>query len=223
MATDEDASHRSERAVVIDAAADLVRRGVLSLSGHGNFSVRLEQERMLLTSSGFAPVLSPEALAVVRFDGEVDDGRLTSATREIVPMHTAIYVARPEVNSVVHTHSPHLTAFALSQRPLPCRYEALLRKGQGEAVPVVPWAPRGSERSTRGIRDALARCPLTSAVLLGNHGVLVFGASAPAAATLLVLLEEAAAAELLAAAIGGAADLPDEALEDVRRSMAQAR
>lgn len=223
MPSDPGHTHRQEREAVVKAAADVVRRGVLSHSGHGNFSVRLDGRRMLLTSSGFAPVLAPEDLAVVGFDGEVEQGRLTEATREIVPMHTVIYMARPGAQSVLHSHSPNLTAFALAQRPLPCRYEALLRKGQGEAVPVVAWAPRGSERSADGISEALARCSLTSAVLLANHGVLVFGGSAAAAATLLVLLEEAAAAELRAAAIGGACDFPEGALDDVRRSMARAR
>lgn len=216
-------SHIQERTTLVTAAAEVVRQGVLSHSGHGNFSVRLPGERMLLTSSGFAPTLVPDALSVVDFEGSVEDGRLTESTQEIVPMHIAIYRARPSVGAVVHSHSPHLTAFALAQCPLPCRYEALLRKGQGEAVPVVSWAPRGSERSTGGITDALSRCPLTSAVLLGNHGALVFGRSADAAGTLLVLLEEAAEAELRAIALGGAGDLPEGALDEVRRSMARAK
>lgn len=219
----ESSSDDPQRGDMVDAVADLVSRGVLSQSGHGNMSERLDGERMLLTSSGFAPFLQADAFGVVSFEGEVECGTLTSATREIVPMHAAIFRARPEIRSVVHTHSPHLTAFALAQRPLPCRYEALLRKGQGEPVPVVPWAPRGSSRSTGAISEALGRCPLTSAVLLANHGVLVFGVSASASASLLVLLEEAAAAELRAAALGGAQEFPEGALDEVRRSMARAR
>ncbi len=134
-------------------------------------------------------------------------------------MHAAVYRARADVGAVVHTHSPNLTAFAVAHQPLPCRYEALLRRGQADEVPVVPWAPRGSELSTTGIVAALDRHPTTFAVLLANHGVLAFASSPSGAATVLVAFEEAAGAELRAAALGGGRDFPEGALESVRRSM----
>ena len=87
----------------------------------------------------------------------------------------------------------------------------------------MPWAPRGSERSVRGIIDALGQRPGTQAVLLGNHGVLVFGSGPREAAALLTVLEEAAEGELAAEALGGAADFPPGALDDVRASMARVR
>lgn len=214
-------SHAEQREALVAACAALARRGVLSHSGHGNFSLRLDDARMLLTPSGLSEAMEADDLAVVGLDGRVETGRLAASTREIVPMHTAVYQACTDIRAVVHTHSPHLTAFALAHRPLPCRYEALLRRGQRGEVPVVPWAPRGSEASSEGITEALARCPATLAVLLANHGVLVFGASASAAVTALVVFEEAAAAELRAAAVGGAKNFPDGASDDVRASMAQ--
>lgn len=123
-------------------------------------------------------------------------------------MHTAVYQARPAVNAVVHTHSPHVTTFALAHKPLPCRYEALVRRGQSEEVPVAPWAPRGSDAFVRGIFDSLSRHGTTLALLLANHGLLAFCPSPTAAAKLVITLEEAAEAELRASAIGGARDFP---------------
>lgn len=216
-----DRSYDEQRVAVVAACADIAGRGILSQSGHGNFSTRLDGERMLLTPSGLSRGLHADALAVVRFDGAVEHGRLTTATQEIVPMHTAVYRARPDVHAVVHTHSPNLTAFALAHHPLPCRYEALLRRGHTGEVPVVAWAPRGSDASTMGIVAALDRHPTTLAVLLANHGVLAFASSASGAATVLVAFEEAAAAELRAAALGGGRDFPKGALESVCRSMSQ--
>lgn len=212
----------AERQALMEGVEALVAAGVMSHTGHINASVRVDGERMLLTPTGLAGELRAETLAVVRHDGHVEDGGISASTSEIVGMHTAFYRARDDVAAVLHTHSPHLTAFALAHRPLPCRYEALLRHGQAEAVPVVPWAPRGSDASTRGIGEALARHPGTRAVLLANHGVLVGGPSAIAAAKLLVVLEEAAAAELRAAALGGAKDLPAAAEQDVAQSMRRA-
>ncbi|MPZ66937.1 MAG: class II aldolase/adducin family protein [Pseudonocardiaceae bacterium] len=211
-----------QRQALMEGVDLLVGAGVMSHTGHINASVRVDSDRMLLTPTGLAGELRAETLAVVRHDGHVEDGRISASTSEIIGMHTAVYLAREDVAAVVHTHSPHLTAFALAHRPLPCRYEALLRHGQTEAVPIVPWAPRGSEASTRGIGEALARHPGSRAVLLANHGVLVGGPAATTAAKLLVVLEEAAAAELRAVALGGARDLPAAAEQDVQQSMHRA-
>lgn len=207
-------THPRNRRELVDAGRSLSHSGVMSHTGHINFSAKLDDERMLMTSTGLVQEMEPDALAVVRLDGRVEDGELTPSTQQIVPMHSAVYRTRAGAAAVVHTHSPHLTAFALAARALPCRYEPLLRLGQTESVPVVDWSPRGSEAFVAGIEQTLARYPGTLALLLANHGLLAFGSSPPVAAKLVILLEEAAEAELRAAAIGGARDLPMAAKEE---------
>ncbi len=216
-------SDSEARAAVVAAAQALFANGVMSHAGHANLSARAGTDSMLLTVSGVVRDLTPDRLARVGLDGAVLEGRLDTVNAEIVTMHSRVYQARPQVGGIIHTHSPHLLAFAMANRPLPCRYEALLRFGQAEDVPVVPWAPRGSERSVGGIIDAITAHPGTQAVLLGNHGVLVFGPGPAEAAALLTAMEEAAEGELAAAVLGGAASFPPGALEDVRASMARAR
>ena len=138
-------SESQAREQLVQASHMLFQSGVMSHSGHGNMSFRLaESEHMLLTSGGTISNLKPEQLAVVTFDGEVVAGKLRSVTREIVGMHSCVYRARMGVNAVIHTHSPHVTSFALAHKPLPCAYEALLRFGVTEDIPVADWAPRGS-------------------------------------------------------------------------------
>ncbi len=216
-------THGPARASLVAAVARLFHAGVMSHSGHANLSTRLSPEQILLTTGGFVEGLTPGALAVVQMDGTVVEGTLDPANAEIVAMHTRVYQARPDVGAIIHTHSPHLLAFALANQPLPDRYEALLRFGQAEAVPVAPWAPRGTERSVGAIVDLVTAHPQTLAVLLGNHGVLVLGPSPDAAVSLVVVLEEAAEAELRAIALGGARDLEAGALEAVRAAMARVR
>jgi L-ribulose-5-phosphate 4-epimerase len=216
-------SHMPARAAVVDAARALFSNGVMSHSGHANLSARVDGTSMLLTVQGQVRDLQPDGLALVSLDGTVLEGTLDPGNAEIITMHSEVYQARPGVGGIIHTHSPHLLAFAMAGRPLPDRYEALLRFGQAEDVPVVPWAPRGSERSVGGIIDALARQPGTQAVLLANHGDLVLGRGPREAAALLTVLEEAAEAELAAAPLGGAADFPPGALADVRAAMARGR
>ncbi|KHL04684.1 class II aldolase/adducin family protein, partial [Sinomonas humi] len=87
----------------------------------------------------------------------------------------------------------------------------------------VPWGPRGSDASTRGIEQALALQPTTRAVLMGNHGLLAFGPDPLATAALVTAIEESAQSEIAAAPLGGAHDFPQGALEAVRESMARAQ
>jgi L-fuculose-phosphate aldolase len=88
---------------------------------------------------------------------------------------------------------------------------------------VAPWAPRGSAKSVSAIIDQVKAHPDTNAVILGNHGVLVFASDPLATAQLLTVLEEAAEAELAAVSLGGASSLPETALEAIRESMARVR
>lgn len=204
---------------MVAAARLLVRAGVLSHSGHANMSVRADdndEERMLLTARGEIIDLSVEEIALVAFDGVVREGALTPTTREIVAMHAGVYRARGDVSALIHTHAPHVTAFALAHRPLPCAYEALLRCGVAADIPVAAWAPHGSDAAVQAIVDTVAAHPGTPAVLLANHGLLAFGADIAAVPGLVLAMEEAAEATLRAAAIGGALPFPPGALAEVR-------
>lgn len=221
--TSSDLSYPGLRQAIVGAAQALFANGVMSHTGHANLSARVDDQKMLLTVEGQIRALRPDRLALVGLDRTVLEGDLDPANAEIVAMHSEVYRARPEAGGIIHTHSPGLLAFAMAGRPLPCRYEALLRFGQAADVPVVPWAPRGSERSVGGILDALREHPSTNAVLLGNHGVLVFRRDPNEAASLLTVMEEAAEGELAAATLGGAVSFPPGALEDVRASMARTR
>lgn len=210
------------REQLVQAARILFQSGVMSHSGHGNMSFRLpETEHMLLTSGGTISNLKPEHLAVVTFDGEVIAGALESVTREIVGMHSCVYRARADVNAVIHTHSPHVTSFAIAHQPLPCVYEALLRFGVTEDIPVADWAPRGSRESVANIVKQIEQHPTVPAVLLGNHGLLAFGSDALHAAMVIISMEEAAEMTLAARTLGGEKSLPADALERERKHMQQ--
>lgn len=216
-----DSTVRKSAELLVDTAEHLFRAGVMSHSGHANLSARLPGERFVLTP-GFVRGLRADQVAVVGLDGNALGGRLQSASAEIVNMHGVVYRLRPEAGSVLHTHSPAATAFAVAHQPLPCRTEPMLRFGQAEEVPVAPWGPRGSDVSVRGVAKLLEQRPTTSAVLLGNHGLLVFGPDPRQAADLLIAIEESAEAEIAARALGGGVDFPTGALDAVRASMAQA-
>ncbi|HKW21889.1 MAG TPA: class II aldolase/adducin family protein [Ktedonobacterales bacterium] len=211
------------RTQMIAAARLLFSAGVMSHSGHANMSVRLPDapERLLMTAHGQVRDLAAEQLAVVTLAGEVIEGDVDASNREIIAMHAAVYRERPEARAVIHTHSPHVTSFALAHQPLPCRYEALLRFGVADDIPVAAWGPRGSEESIRAIRETLQSHPSVPAMLLANHGLLAFGKDIGATAQLIVAMEEAAEMTLDAVPVGGAQPFPEGALEQVRAQVAR--
>ncbi|WP_298335785.1 class II aldolase/adducin family protein [Ferrimicrobium sp.] len=208
---------------IVRAANILFENGVMSHTGHANLSARLGADSMLLTIDGQVRNLTADRVATVGLDGVVREGDLDPTNAEIIAMHSEIYKLRSDVGGIIHTHSPSLLAFAMANQALPCRYEALLRWGQSVDVPVATWAPRGSDKSVSAIIDQAKAHPETKAVILGNHGVLVFASDPVATAQLLTVLEEAAEAELAAIGLGGAQSLPESALAAIRESMARVR
>jgi L-ribulose-5-phosphate 4-epimerase len=215
-------SYSRQREQLVQAAQRLHQADVLSQSGHGNMSARLpEAGLMLLTSVSHLTGLTAEQQVVVTFDGEVVEGSLDPVTREIVGMHACVYQSRPEVGAVIHTHSPRATSFALAHHPLPCVYEAFLRFGITDDIPIANWAPRGSREAVDFIVAQLQQHPTVPAVLLANHGLLAFSSDPVATAQLIIIMEEAAQLTLDARTIGGAQPFPPGALEKERQHMQQ--
>jgi len=191
------------RSALIAAVELLFVQGVMSKTGHADVSYRFADDQMLLTSPGRLRGLEPDDLAVIARGGEVLEGAIDSFKEEIATLHWDIYRLREDIRAIIHTHSASVLAFAMANRGLPCRYESM-RRSQPMEVPVVPWARRGTPEWASGIVSVLAQNPRTHALILGNHGVLVFGQDLPAAVALSTVLEEAAAGELAADRLGGA-------------------
>jgi L-fuculose-phosphate aldolase len=146
--------------------------------------------------------------AVVRvgLDGTLLEGDLPPIQGAVVAMHTAMYADQPEVACVLHTHSPYATAYAVAQRPIGCWIEALAMFGLPDGVPLAGYAPRGSAEAVASIRAAVS--PGVPAVLLANHGVLVFHRTPELAILIGGVVEEAAQASINASALGGPVEIP---------------
>lgn len=207
----------------LEAAVALLRSGgALVRSSHANLSVRLDAGRVAMTRRSTVADLEahdPDALCVVSLDGKVLEGDVDPAMDEIIAMHTRIYQERSDVAAAIHTHAPHLTAFAIAHRTLELVHEPMLRVGITRPVPVVPWAPRGSRESVEGIVERAKADPGVKAVLLANHGVLAFAETPESTARVMATLEEAASLAILAGSLGGAKALPDSAAEQVRERL----
>ncbi|HET7037459.1 MAG TPA: class II aldolase/adducin family protein [Thermomicrobiaceae bacterium] len=194
---------------IINASRQLVQSGVLSRSQHGNISARLpDGDHFVLTGGGTLEALSAGDLAVLDLQGNVVEGYMSPMSAEIIQMHAAVYRKRDDVGSVIHTHSPYVTAFAIAGKEIPTAYEAMVRFDFTEPVPVAKYGPRGSEKSINNIVDVVG--PNTKAVLLENHGLLAFDSDIEKTVRGIMVLEESAEIILLADELGGAKPIPPE-------------
>ena len=183
--------------------------GAIGSNMHGNVSLRVEGADEMYFTAGTSMRDHPRELVVrVGLDGSLREGTLPPIQGTVVDMHTDRYRQDPGVGCVVHTHAPFATAFATARKPLGCWIEALAMFGLGDGVPLAGYGPRGSEQALGEIRDAVR--PGVPAVLLANHGVLVFHRTADLAVMVNGIVEEAAAAGYRASRLGGATELSEE-------------
>ncbi len=197
---------------LLGTAASASSSGLLSMSGHGNLSLRVPgKDEMLFTAGGSLRSLHSSAIVRIHLDGTLLDGEVPPIANAVIHMHTAIYQDMDDVSCVLHTHSPYATAFAVAGRPIECWTEAMAIFGLGDGAPLAAYGPRGSDVAVANIRSLLT--PRTRAVLLANHGVLAFHRSPADTVSVNVVLEEAAQSAILAGAIGGATLIPPEMIE----------
>lgn len=197
---------------VLQAAADiqatgksLKEKGSLSTRGPGAFNaaVRLDERRFVIGSLKQA--------IVVGFDGEQIGGPDDRSLREVIGVYRAIFLERPDVNAALHTHSSHLTAFAIAHKPFPIRYWSVAKRAGTEVIPLAEWAPR---YSAEPVIEAIRKNPKAPAALLKNRGLFAWGGEGIAAlGGLIHSLDEAAEIQLLSERIGGAQPLPEGAVE----------
>lgn len=151
---------------------ELPRCGLVQWTG-GNISARdPESGLVVIKPSGVRyEELRPEHHVVVAVDGRVAEGTLKPSSD--LASHLYIYRHRPDLNGVVHTHSPYATAFAALGRPIPACLTAIADEFGGP-IPCADFALIGGEDIGRLVVETLAgtRSP---AILLKNHGVFTVG------------------------------------------------
>jgi len=192
---------------VLAVAAAVIGGGAIGSNGHGNVSIRVPgAEEMVYTSAPSLKGLDASGIARVGLDGTLIEGTLPPIQGAVVAMHTAMYADNPDVGSVLHTHAPHATAFAVANRPIDCWIEAMAMFGLADGVPVAAYGPRGSDQAVANIRAAVR--PGVPAVLLANHGLLVFHRSPELAVLVNGVVEECAQAAINAQSIGAPVAIP---------------
>jgi L-ribulose-5-phosphate 4-epimerase len=186
---------------------ELPKNGLVTWTA-GNISARdPESGFVVIKPSGVLyEELQPEDHIVLNIEGTVVEGRLKPSSD--TASHLYIYRHRPDVNGVVHTHSPYATAFAALGRPIPV-YLTAMADEFGGPIPCAGFALIGGEAIGQQVVENIGASP---AVLLKNHGVFTVGASAKAAVKAAVMVEDVARSVWLALQIGQPDEIPAEAV-----------
>lgn len=178
-------------------------RGLIA-GGEGNLSARLRTGLIAITPSGIRKASVRERdLLTVSDHGVLKTGRPSGARPSSeMPMHLAIYAARPDVRAIVHAHPPAATGFAVAGRTLPRGVLAELDDVLGD-VPLAPFHRPGSGELGRAVATVLANA---NVALLAHHGAVAVGPTVDAALNLMESLEQAARIVLAAHILQGVTD-----------------
>ena len=104
---------------VYEANMELPRRGLITYTWGNVSGIDRESGLFVIKPSGVDyDLLKPEDMVVMDLNGNRVEGTMNPSSD--TPTHVELYKAFPEIGGIVHTHSPHATAWAQAGRGLPC-------------------------------------------------------------------------------------------------------
>jgi ribulose-5-phosphate 4-epimerase/fuculose-1-phosphate aldolase len=176
----------------------IVERFKLS-GGFGHVSARIPNTQTFLLPTRRSPALADENnLLTLDVDGNqlAGDGEPNSE----LWIHARIYLARPDVNSVLHAHAPACVCLTQIGEPL-----RLLQNQGGPFRHGVPEYDRIGLISSRELGDALAaRLGENHSIMMRGHGITTATQDVRTTTAAALLLEESADLQLrMLAAVGG--------------------
>jgi len=146
----------------------------------GNISVRVDADRIAITVSGrHKGRLKPEDIILVDLEGRPLDEKKPSAE---TLLHITVYRLYPEVNAVVHTHSPNSTLISrLAKGSVELEDYELLKAfpeiNTHRARITVPVFENDQDmgRLSKKVEDYLKRHNRVYGFLIASHGLYTWG------------------------------------------------
>lgn len=181
---------------IIEVGKRIYNRGYVA-SNDGNISVRIDDERVLITPTGISKgFMTPDDLIIINLEGKLINGKRKQSSES--NMHLQIYKDRPDINSVCHAHPPYSTGFAVAGIPLDKMIlpEVIISLG---IIPIVEYGTTGTEELYGQISKYIKNY---DAFLLANHGALTIGNSILNAYHRMETLEHAAQIQFIAHQLG---------------------
>lgn len=103
---------------VYEANMELPHRGLVTYTWGNVSGIDRERGLVVIKPSGVSyDELTPDDLVVLDLDGKVVDGKLNPSSD--TKTHLELYKAFPEIDGIVHTHSPYAVGWAQAGRDIP--------------------------------------------------------------------------------------------------------
>lgn len=193
------------RKLIIEVGKLLYDRSYV-VSSDGNVSIRLDENRVIATPTMTCKGrMTEDCLAITDMDGKALNDKKASSE---LAMHLLIYKMRPDIKAVCHAHPPHGTAFAVAGLAIdaPILSEVILTLG---CVPLTGYGTPSTNELTDAMKPFVEH---HNALLMANHGAVAYGTDLWQAFDRLETLEHTAKIAILSRALGGANDLPKDAI-----------
>ena len=124
-----------------------------------------ESGLIVIKPTGFRyDLLTPNDLLVMDKEGKILEGTLRPSSD--TGTHLYLYEHRPDINGIVHTHSPYACIFAVLGRPIPAVMTSAALLG-GE-IPIGGYAAVGGAEIGSEIINKIGD---KAAIIMQNHGV----------------------------------------------------
>jgi len=195
-------AEKEHRREICRAGRWMYARGYV-VANEGNLSVRLDEDRVLVTPAGTCKGrLALEDLLVTDLSGEVVCG--TGRPSSELMMHLLYYRSRPDVRAICHAHPPTATGFAVAGRALEEAVlpEVIVCLGK---IPLASYGTPGTWEICAGLESLVHN---HDAILLENHGVVTCGQNLDTAYQRMEIVEQFARVMLTAESLGGPHILP---------------
>jgi len=181
----------------------------LVCSTGGNVSARDPESNYVVIKPSGVPYekLSPDSLVVVDSQGKKIEGKFKPSSD--TASHLYIYKNVPEINGIVHTHSPYATAFAAVEKPIPVIFTETAEEFGGE-IPLSEFVLVGDEAIGEQVVKYGSK---TKAVVLRKHGIFTMGATPEKAVDLAILAENSAFVAWLSFHLGPPAPLSEKDIQ----------
>jgi L-fuculose-phosphate aldolase len=179
----------------------------------GNLSVR-SGVGMLITPSGVPyEQLQPADIVYMNLDGSYQHRLAASSEWRF---HRDIYLARPEVEAVVHAHPIYCTTLAIRRMGIPAVHYMIAAAG-GNSIRCAPYFTYGTAELSAAAVTALEG---RMACLLANHGMIALGPSLAKVLWLALEVEVLARLHFNSLLLGGGVVLPDDEIAHVVKKFA---
>ncbi len=183
------------KAQLIDYARLAYNRRLVRGTG-GNFSVRIDENQMLITASGVSLgdtwINNILTVNIHSYEWEPLENYVPSKEYKF---HADILRLRPDIGSVLHVHPPYATSFAVRCIDIPMVTDAGFKQPE---IPRVEFAPSGSEALRCNVEKAILDNPGCKALMLEQHGIIALGRDVVSAYDTGDLIEELAQIAYLA-------------------------